>query len=327
MTTVRAARPGPRPASLAPAPPLTAVFERLPLTTMPLDRPGAEVGGAEAEQLPVGVDLVVAPGPRRSWPRPRPSAKPTSMTPAAAAARRQVVAEAEPPAARATAARCRSGRRSPRRGRPGRTAARPRSPKSDGDQRAGHHRGEAPQPEHDGQRGQRRRASVRPLRVAEVGEHAPELLEEVALGLLDAEQLRAPGPMMIVRAEADDEALEHGLGDEVGQEAEPQQPGGEGETPGGDGQRGRERDGRRPCRSVARSATAAADRAAVADIGPTTGAASCRRRRRGAAPAGRRRGRPPATRRRSRRRRGPRERAPPTRSARRRRRPGASARS
>ena len=42
--------------------PLTAVFDRLPLTTMPLERPGAEVRGAEAEQLAVGVDLVVVAG-------------------------------------------------------------------------------------------------------------------------------------------------------------------------------------------------------------------------------------------------------------------------
>ena len=56
---VRAATTSPEIWLLAPAPPLTAVFERLPLTTMPLDRPAAEVGGAEAEKLGVGVDLVV----------------------------------------------------------------------------------------------------------------------------------------------------------------------------------------------------------------------------------------------------------------------------
>ena len=44
------------------AEPLTAVFDRLPLTTMPLPEPGAEVGGAEADQLAVGVDLVVVAG-------------------------------------------------------------------------------------------------------------------------------------------------------------------------------------------------------------------------------------------------------------------------
>jgi hypothetical protein len=36
---VRAATTSPDTCELAPAPPLTAVLERLPLTTMPLDRP------------------------------------------------------------------------------------------------------------------------------------------------------------------------------------------------------------------------------------------------------------------------------------------------
>ena len=47
---------------LAPAPPLTAVFERLPLTTMPLDRPAPRFAAPSPEQLAVGVDLVVVTG-------------------------------------------------------------------------------------------------------------------------------------------------------------------------------------------------------------------------------------------------------------------------
>ena len=42
--------------------PLTAVFERLPLTTIPLHRPAPRFAGAEADQLAVGVDLVVVAG-------------------------------------------------------------------------------------------------------------------------------------------------------------------------------------------------------------------------------------------------------------------------
>ena len=60
MTTVRAATMSPESwAVRAGAQPFTAVFERLPLTTMPLDRPAPEVGRAEAQQLAVRVDLVV----------------------------------------------------------------------------------------------------------------------------------------------------------------------------------------------------------------------------------------------------------------------------
>ena len=62
MTTVSTATTSPEICERAPAEPLTAVFDRLPLTTMPAAQPGAEVGGAEAEQLAVGVDLVVLAG-------------------------------------------------------------------------------------------------------------------------------------------------------------------------------------------------------------------------------------------------------------------------
>ena len=61
MTTVRTATTRPDICERAPAEPFTAVFERLPLTTMPEAKPAAQVGGSEAEQFAVGVDLVVLP--------------------------------------------------------------------------------------------------------------------------------------------------------------------------------------------------------------------------------------------------------------------------
>ena len=87
---------------------------------------GPEVGRAQAEQLPVGVDLVVVPWPRRSWPRPGPRrSRPASPRPPPVPGPGS--RPRPPPAPPAPAARCRSGRRSPRRGRPGRAATRPRS--------------------------------------------------------------------------------------------------------------------------------------------------------------------------------------------------------
>ena len=59
---VSAATTRPEICECAPAPPLTAVLERLPFTTMPLREAGRQVGGAEAQQLAVGVDLVVVAG-------------------------------------------------------------------------------------------------------------------------------------------------------------------------------------------------------------------------------------------------------------------------
>ena len=104
--------------------------------------------------------------------------------------------------------------------------------------------------------------------VAEVGDDAPELLEEVALLLLDAEQLRYLADDDR-QGETDDEALEHRFGDEVGEESEAQQSSSDGEHAGHEGEHAGE--GEHLVGSpVVRSATAAADSAAVADIGPTT---------------------------------------------------------
>ena len=60
------------------------------------------------------------------------------------------------------------------------------------------------------------------LGVAELLNKVPELLEEVAAALLDTEQLGELADDDRER-EPDDEALEHRLRDEVGDEAEPQQ--------------------------------------------------------------------------------------------------------
>jgi hypothetical protein len=89
-------------------------------------------------------------------------------------------------------------------------------PEEDGDQRPGHGRGQAPQPQHQGQRGQADGQGGQ-AGLAEVGEQAPDPLEEVPAAPLDAEQVRElagdDG-----QGEPDDEALEHRLGDEAGQE-------------------------------------------------------------------------------------------------------------
>ena len=69
VMTVSTATTSPDSCERAPAEPFTAVFDRLPLTTMPLAQPRPEVGRAEADQLAVGVDLVVRPAWRRSSPR------------------------------------------------------------------------------------------------------------------------------------------------------------------------------------------------------------------------------------------------------------------
>ena len=81
-------------------------------------------------------------------------------------------------------------------------------------------------------------SSVLALGVAEVGDDSPQLLEEVALLLLDAEQL---GNLADDdrQGEADDEPLEHWLGDEVGEKSEAQQSGSEGEQPGHQGEHAR----------------------------------------------------------------------------------------
>ena len=106
------------------------------------------------------------------------------------------------------------------------------------------------------------------LRVAEMGDEVPGLLEEVARPRADPEQLRQLADDDRER-EADDQALEHGRADELGQEAEAQQTRDQGGDARRHGQAGGER-GEALVPAGARSATVAADRAAAAAMGPMT---------------------------------------------------------
>src|SRR4029450_8568343 len=113
-------------------------------------------------------------------------------------------------------------------------------PGEDRGQGAGHHRGQGAQAQDQGQGGQAD-GQGQPLGVAEVAQQPPELLEEVTARALDPEQLgQLTGDDG--QGKPDDEALEHGLGDEAGQEPEAQQPGQQGRDPGGDGQGRRQLD-------------------------------------------------------------------------------------
>ena len=78
-------------------------------------------------------------------------------------------------------------------------------------------------------------------RVAQFREQAPELLEEVARGFRDPEQL-GQLPDDDRQGQPDNEPLQHGLGDEVREEAETEQPGDEGDDPDDQPERGCERD-------------------------------------------------------------------------------------
>ena len=59
--------------------------------------------------------------------------------------------------------------------------------------------------------------------LVELAEQVPQLLEEVALALGDPEQL-GQLPDHDRQGQADDEALEHRLRDEVGHKTQPRQP-------------------------------------------------------------------------------------------------------
>ena len=76
---------------------------------------------------------------------------------------------------------------------------------------------------------------------AELAQQVPELLEEVALALLDAEELRQL-PDHDRQGEADDESLHHRLGDEAREEAQAQEPRDQSRDPDGERHRDRELD-------------------------------------------------------------------------------------
>jgi hypothetical protein len=101
--------------------------------------------------------------------------------------------------------------------------------------RAGHDRCYFLQPDHEGQR-EGADEQRQPARLVEVREQVSRLLEEVPLALLDAEDLRQLADDDRER-EPDDEALQHRLRDEAGEEAEAEEPGDESQDPGDDPER------------------------------------------------------------------------------------------
>jgi hypothetical protein len=198
---------------------------------------------------------------------PSPSAKPTSITPTpATAARLEVFARRDV--------------RQPDRREPARDVADDRDAvlveveqpdgddaKQHGDQRPRHHRRQLTEADDDGQRGEADEERG-PTRRAELAEHVPELLEEVPLLLPDTEQLRDLADDDR-QGEPDDESLEHGPEMKLARNPSRAIPAASARTstvmasvavsavnsfaPAGE-----------------RSATVAAESAAVAAIGPTT---------------------------------------------------------
>ena len=163
-------------------------------------------------------------------------------------------------------------------------------PSSDGDERARDGRRDPPQPEHERERAGADRERQR-VGLAEVADDVPELLEEVALAVVDPQQLRHLADDDRER-EPDDEALQHRLGDERREEAEPQEAG---EQRRRRPTHERERDGelrrrrRCPAGDIRRPSPPTAPR--WPPSGRPRGGASCRARRRGQRARARRRGR------------------------------------
>ena len=111
------------------------------------------------------------------------------------------------------------------------------NPSGDGHQRAGDAGGEPAQANDHRQR-QRSHEQCERLRVAQVGDQVPGLLEEVARSPVQPEQLGQLTDEDRER-EADDEALEHRLADEVGQEPQAQEARNHGSDTGDKRQAGR----------------------------------------------------------------------------------------
>src|SRR4029079_12387650 len=110
----------------------------------------------------------------------------------------------------------------------------------DRDQRARDDRQEPPEADQDRQRDQPDRQGP-PVGLAEVPDQIPDLLEEVAATALDAEQLGQLARDDRER-QADDEALEDGLRDEIGDEPQPQEARDHGDDAGSDRERRRQGD-------------------------------------------------------------------------------------
>jgi hypothetical protein len=137
----------------------------------------------------------------------------------------------------------------------------------DRDKRPGDHRSDPLESQDQRQRHQPDQQG-QPVGLVELTEQVPELLEELAMAFGDPEQL-GQLPDHDHEGQADDEALEHRLGDEVATKPSrtssamsPMMPVVTAIVT--------VKAANRPLPWVASSATAAADRAAVADIGPTT---------------------------------------------------------
>ena len=223
VTSVRAAAVIEETCDLAPAAPFTAVLERLPLTTIPPVTPAprlprrvrAAPGWCRCRSPPAAYVLAA----------PRPSAKPTSMTPTRA------------PSSSRKSAPLTSGR--PSDGSPESMVPTMSSPSSSRPRTVTAAIPAAATTSEPGTGGaQRRRASsgarlTQPdrrrqrLRVAEVAQQVPALLEEVAAALVDADQ-RGQLSDHDRQGESDDEALEDGFGDERRQEAQAQEAGDQG---------------------------------------------------------------------------------------------------
>jgi hypothetical protein len=135
------------------------------------------------------------------------------------------------------------------------------------DERSGYHRSQTAKRQDDSERecaDEQRRA----LGVAQMDDDVPQLLEEVAAALLDAEELRDLANDDR-RRQPDDEALDHRLGDEARHEPQAQDTGQQRSQAGGDRQ-GAVIAVKRSLPTGASAATVAADSAAVADIGPAS---------------------------------------------------------
>ena len=249
---------------------------------MPLDRPGAEVGGAEPDQLAVGVDLVVVPG-GVGLGRAEPLGEADQHHADGRGRRGRGSRGARRPAGRATAGRGRCGRRSRRRGARGRRRRPPRSPSSTATSEPGTIGAHAPSPstiaseQHaDDERGT--------LGVAELGDDVPELLEEVAARPSRRRTASGSWPTMIVSARPTMKPLSTGSEMKLARKPSRSRPATSAMSPGGD----RERRGQRREAVVPPGGERRPRSRPTAPRWPTSarrpGAASCRTRRRGQRP-------------------------------------------
>ena len=200
-------------------------------------QPGADVRGAESDQLPVRIDLVVLSSGVRLG-RAEAFGEADEHDARGRRERSEVVVEIERvgQAQRRKAAVDLADDGHPFVGEVERLDG--QDAEEDDDERGGDRRRQPAETEQDDQRRETDGEGL-PLGVAEVGDDVPHLLEEVVALSFDAEELGDLADDDRQR-EADDEPLQHRLGDEVGEEAEPRQPGDEREESRGEGEQRRE---------------------------------------------------------------------------------------